>query len=506
MGSMRTETEVFLDNYIMMQYFEWEIPADQKHWERLAADADHLATIGVSGVWIPPCCKSTSLFDVGYGVYDLFDLGEFDQKGGVPTKYGDKRSLIFAIEKLHAAGLKVYADVVLNHKAAADGTEEVRVVKVDPMDRRTVISEPFTIEAWTRFIFPGRGDRYSGFKWNWEHFSATDFDQRTGETAIYKIVGGNKDFAQAVDREFGNYDYLMYANIDYNHPDVVDETIRWGKWITGELSLDGMRLDAVKHIDENFIERFVRSIREGLDRPFFVVGEYWRGDPERLREYLSDVDYHLTLFDVPLHFNLFDASRAGSAYDLRTILGDALVSFNPMNVVTFVDNHDSQHRQSLESFIEEWFKQIAYALILLRKDGYPCLFYGDYYGIGGESTKAPLKDRLDPLLLARKYLAYGEQEDRFEQSNCIGWKRSGDEDHPGSGLAVVISNAGENVLRFAFGAEYAGSIWVDVTRNRSEEIVLDDTGAAGFAVAGGSVSVWAQKEAAEAILTGSGRI
>ncbi len=495
-----------MDNYIMMQYFEWDLPADHRHWERLAADAEHLSAIGVSGVWIPPCCKSTSPWDVGYGVYDLFDLGEFDQKGGVPTKYGDKRSLLFAIEKLHAAGLKVYADVVLNHKAAADGTQEVWVVKVDPMDRRTVVSEPFTIEAWTRFYFPGRGDTYSGFKWNWEHFTATDFDQRTGETAIYKIVGEKKDFSDGVDEEFGNYDFLMYANIDYRHPDVIDETIRWGKWITEELRLDGMRLDAVKHIDDNFIERFVKTIREGLDRSFFVVGEYWRGDPERLREYLSDVNYHLTLFDVPLHFNLFDASRAGSSYDLRTIFADALVSHNPMNVVTFVDNHDSQHRQSLESFIEEWFKQIAYALILLRKDGYPCLFYGDYYGIGGEAPKAPLKERLDPLLLARKYLAYGEQEDLFEQENCIGWKRCGDGEHPGSGLAVVISNECENALRFSFGAQRAGSIWVDVTRNRGEEIVLDESGSADFPVAAGSVSVWADKQAAEAALRGPGRV
>lgn len=481
----------------MMQYFEWELPADHKHWERLEADAEHLSKIGVSGVWIPPCCKSTSPYDVGYGVYDLFDLGEFDQKGGVPTKYGDKKTLVRAIEALHSRGLKVYADVVLNHKAAADQTQEVTVVKVDPQDRRTVISDPFTIDAWTRFTFPGRGGKYSGFQWSWEHFSATDFDQRTGETAIYKIVGEDKDFAAAVDDELGNYDFLMYANIDYDHPDVVEETIFWGKWVVNELKLDGMRMDAVKHIDENFMEHFVKSIRESLDRSFFVVGEYWRGEPERLREYLSDVNYHLTLFDVPLHFNLYEASKQGNAYDLRTIFADALVSCNPMNVVTFVDNHDSQHRQSLESFIEEWFKQIAYALILLRKDGYPCLFYGDYYGIGGQSPRAPMKDRLDPLLLARKHLAYGEQEDVFEHANCIGWKRTGDQEHPGSGLAVVISNSSENALRFSFGPERAGSIWIDMTGNRSEEIRLSESGEAEFFVAAGSVSVWAQKDAAQ---------
>lgn len=218
-----------------------------------------------------------------------------------------------------------------------------------------------------------------------------------------------------------------------------------------------------------------------------------------IRAYLSDVNYHLTLFDVPLHFNLFEASRQGSTYDLRKILGDALVSFNPMNVVTFVDNHDSQHRQSLESFIEDWFKQIAYAIILLRKDGYPCLFYGDYYGIGGSVPKMPLKERLDPLLLARKYLAYGEQTDSFSSPNCIGWKRSGDSEHPGSGIVVVISNECENMLRFGFEPDLGGTIWIDVTGNCNREIVLNDQGEGDFPVAAGSVSVWAQKEAARRV-------
>ena len=36
--------------------------------------------------------------------------------------------------------------------------------------------------------------------------------------------------------------------------------------------------------------------------------------------------------------------------------------------------------QALESWVEPWFKPLAYALILLRREGYPCVFYPDYYG------------------------------------------------------------------------------------------------------------------------------
>ena len=113
-------------------------------------------------------------------------------------------------------------------------------------------------------------------------------------------------------------------------------------------------------------------------------GEFWNPELQDCRNFLDTVDYRIDLFDVSLHYKLQTASKAGRSFDLRTIFDDTLVQSHPMNAVTFVDNHDSQPQESLESWVEDWFKQSAYALILLRKDGYPSVFYGDYYGIGGE--------------------------------------------------------------------------------------------------------------------------
>ena len=135
-----------MDNYVMIQFFEWYVPNDGKHWNRLKDEAKHLASLGVSGVWIPPPTKGSGTGSVGYDIYDLYDLGEFDQKGSVRTKYGTKEELKEAIEILHQNGLKVYADVVLNHKAGADETERFKVVEVNPSDRTKIISEPFEID------------------------------------------------------------------------------------------------------------------------------------------------------------------------------------------------------------------------------------------------------------------------------------------------------------------------------------------------------------------------
>lgn len=64
---------------------------------------------------------------------------------------------------------------------------------------------------------------------------------------------------------------------------------------------------------------------------------------------------------------------------MRRILDNTLMQQQPALAVTLVENHDTQPLQALESPVADWFKPLAYAIILLRQEGYPCVFYPDYY-------------------------------------------------------------------------------------------------------------------------------
>ena len=77
----------------------------------------------------------------------------------------------------------------------------------------------------------------------------------------------------------------------------------------------------------------------------------------------------MSLFDVPLHFNLYEASHSNGDFDMRNIFKGTLVEQYSTKAVTFVDNHDTQLGSSLQSWVENWFKPIAYSLILLRIEG-----------------------------------------------------------------------------------------------------------------------------------------
>ncbi len=458
-------------------------------WIRLKNDVQHLKEMGVTGVWIPPASKATSPFDTGYGSYDLYDLGEFDQKGSVKTKYGSKDELLDVINELHDNGIQVYADVVLNHKANGDETETFMAREMDPEDRTQAISEPYEIEAWTKFTFPGRGDQYSAFKWSWIHFSGTDYNSRDNKSAIYMIDGINKGWSLGVSCEKGNFDYLMFNDIDYKHPDVVTEIKAWASWFVKETKVDGLRFDAVKHIDDHFIRDLLKELKEEFGPDFFLLGEYWNRDIDELDSYLERIDYQMDLFDVKLHFNFHEASQSGDQYDMRQIFDGTMVHNHKTLVVTFVDNHDSQPGQALESWVEPWFKPLAYALILLRKDGYPKVFYGDYYGIMGPDPIPGQQDSLDKLIYARVNHAYGEQYDYFDHSNVIGWVRMGDEDHP-YGCAVVMSNGTGGVKQMNVGSINKGAVYADYTGNRTDKIKIDNNGNGKFPCDSGSVSVW----------------
>lgn len=473
-------------NGTMLQGFEWELPPDGTHWRRLRALALSLRRMGFTAVWLPPAYKGCGgMGDVGYGVYDLYDLGEFPQKGAVRTKYGTRGEYLAAVWALRAAGLQALADVVLNHRMGADGTEQVDVHVEDP-ENRTLPDRPVRRATLpTRFTFPARRGRYSAFTWDSRHFTGTDWDDAARESGVYRICG--RQWAQDVDGEKGNYDYLMGCDVDVQNPEVAAELTRWGLWYIGQTGVDGFRLDAVKHISAAFYYKWLDELRRATGRELFAVGEYWHGDVRTLHGYLDRVEERMSLFDVPLHNRLREASASGGAFNMASLFDDTLVGTRPHRAVTFVDNHDTQPGQALEGWVQGWFKASAYGLILLRAFGYPCVFWGDLYGI--PSRKIGKVPELPLLLSLRRWSAHGTERDYFDHHTVIGFTREGAADMPGSGLAFLCSDGDAGFKTMQVGARWAGRRFRCVLGGQ-QEVTIDREGRGTFTVGAGRCSVF----------------
>ena len=552
-------------NGVVFQFFHWYLDKDDSYqgnkplWVFLKDEADHLREIGVDAVWIPPACKGSGGDQTtGYDIYDHFDIGEFNDKGSERTKYGKKEQLHDAINALHghirsSSGalikdegkkyIQVYGDIVLNHRAGGNLDDFWQAIRVDKDNRNHERWKPgyesglIEIKAWTKFDFSVRNNQYSSFKWRVRHFDSVDntaeirqdgkvFNENGGEKGnyIYRFLFNEsgykpelKNFEKWVSLEKGNFDYLQDSDPDYGRFDVREEMKYWGQWFVNEVGLDGLRLDAIKHITAGYIREWLGHVRAQTGKPLFTVGEYIARDTAILHGYITEVTtagqypQDISLFDFPLRFLFRNASWEGEAFDLRALNYNTLMAEQPAKAVTFVENHDYQFGREHDSHVQEWFKPLAYTFILLRDKGYPCIFFPDYYGSHDKDKhwgQPSGREYLDLLLKLRKQFALGEER-FYADRNVAGWVRMGGVSGAKGAMAVTINNSygavkaiRMNTGRFNKRFYHLATIKLkdgkflvakqryEVYGDKAEYLWTDQYGWADFLADGGTAAIW----------------
>ncbi len=479
-------------NGLMFQYFDSAVKADGSLWRDLKKDAPMLKKNGVTSVWMPPAWKGVrGGEDSGYGVYDLYDLGEFRQKGSVRTRYGTKKEYLEAIQAVHDEGMQAYAEVFFSSFHGADKIEEVPAEEINSTDNCQMIGDGKVVGALTGFTFPGRKGKYSNFKWDHTMFSGIDWNREGILERLIEEEGEESKTLAAIRKK--NYEFLMDARLNFSSQEVYDRLVAWAVWYLAETGVDGFCLNKTEDIPASFYRDFLIRVRELTGKELFTVANHSHWDAEKLADYLEEIKLSASLFDTPLHYNFYNCAKAHGAYDLRTLFSGTMSERNPLKAVTFVDNNNSEPGGIRDSYVEEWFKPMAYASILLRESGYPCIFYGDYKGIPEKKIKSK-KQLLDKLMKLRKMKAYGTQHDYLDDPDVIGWTREGDADHKDSGLAVVLSDGRGGTKRMYIGRQFAGKHFSDVMGNAKYNIKIDQDGFGEFYVNRGAVSVWVHKE------------
>lgn len=404
-------------------------------------------------------------------------------------------------------------------------------------------------------------------KWRAEHFNGTDWDQSRRKNAIYKLIDDpsthppftapqrpsskplapprsrlatlkrrvssrssksqssmkspaqrpGKGWATDVDLEHGNNDYLLFSNIDYTHPEVREDVLKWGEWMVKEVDVQGFRLDAVQHFSFDFTRDWIQHVnaahRRKSDKESFVVGEVWSGDLARITKWLDVVQHpsggpQVYAYDAPLLYNFSriseDVRTRSKNTDLRTILRGSLLQQRPEAAVTLVTNHDTQPGQVCYTPMDPILKTLFYAFVLLRKDGYPCVFWGDMFGTHGPQAEQPTcqvsneniqggkrRTLLPDLIRCRKLFAYGEQHDYWDSSTCIGWTRAGDGQRSGCAVVLNVSQRG-SVKNMKIGSP--GELWRDMLGMIKETVKIDTKGLGAFPCKGLSASVFVRTD------------
>lgn len=104
---------------VILQYFETP-------WAEIEARLPEIAAAGYGAIWLPPPTKGTEgRRDVGFALFDRFDLGDQDQRGTIATRYGSKEDLLRLTRAAERFGIRVYFDVIMNHNGNPSTIENV---------------------------------------------------------------------------------------------------------------------------------------------------------------------------------------------------------------------------------------------------------------------------------------------------------------------------------------------------------------------------------------------
>ncbi|MGE5644126.1 MAG: alpha-amylase family glycosyl hydrolase, partial [Byssovorax cruenta] len=335
---------------VMMQAFFWDCPrVDHREfqwWDYVCGQLPALAKVGFTSLWLPPIHKAANLNgpSMGYDPYDYYDLGEFDQKGSIPTWFGTKSELMALVQTAHGNGLSLIADIVMNHNSGADAQE------INPINGQA---------RWTLFT-PKSGL----FPRNWECFHPCMYESWDEMT-------------------FGDMPDLSHRN-----PYVYSELLKLARWLIEEVGFDGFRYDFVKGYGANTITAIqeYRYMRSG--KPFvpYGVAEYWDSASNALH-WVEEANFSnsnpVDAFDFPLR-EMLKALCDQYGFSLRNLLSwDTILKQQPQTTVTFVENHDL--RDEGRPIVND--KLLAYSYILTH-EGFPCVFWHDYfnYNLGLEGT------------------------------------------------------------------------------------------------------------------------
>lgn len=358
----------------------------------------YLTDMGVTAIWISSPVENIMVLDPsnncasyhGYWAKDFFETNE---------AFGTEADFTSLVQTAHVNGIKVVIDFAPNHTSTAE---------------------------YTGYTFPEDGALYQngtlvGSFSNdslglFNHESWTDYS--TYENGIYHSMYGLADLNQ------------MNSTVDAYLKDAIDY------WL--DLGVDGIRVDAVKHMPMGWQKNWLSSIYE--EHSVFVFGEWFNGG--------TGNDSEMTAFANDSGMSLLDFRFANA---VRGALGDDSMTMQELyavmeatqtdydevlDQVTFIDNHDMSRFATLSGGNTRDVEN-AYVLLMTSR-GIPTIYYGtEQYATGGsdpenrgdmvsfnqDSTAYRVIRALAPLRKNNPAAAYGTTAERWMNDDVLIYER-----------------------------------------------------------------------------------
>lgn len=207
------------------------------------------------------------------------------------------------------------------------------------------------------------------------------------------------------DKERVEGEIFGLPDLDQDKPEVFEKLVQYGKFWIDETGADGIRLDAVRHIDHSFWKRYLPEMKKYAyekygKKEFLLLGEILHGDPQIYLPYVNDG--FNAFFDYPLYYSVTEVfAKRQSMLKLPARLQHMDKLFGDKILwATFLENHDTPRFLSINPKSDfEDVKQAWAFLVSVR--GMPLLYSGLEERIKGKNGEE-----------GRKLLTFSRQKDK----------------------------------------------------------------------------------------------
>lgn len=263
-------------------------------WQGIIDNLDYLDAMGVNALWInSPLDNPSGTFEGSCGMSITGYHGYWPQSNSVLEEhFGSAETLHTLIEESHNRGIRVLIDWVGNHT----------------------------------------------------HDQHPWFEEHPNWYTTEHLCMDNDNWNQAPETCW----FAPYVpTIDYSHPSPTVKSVEDIISFAIEYNIDGLRVDAVKHMPKavhwNLQRQIDKHIEHSSTTPFdfYTVGETFSGDRELLREYLGP-DLLDGQFDFALYWKILEvlARNEGELIDLEIESQQSLSFFDEHTMSNFLGNHD----------------------------------------------------------------------------------------------------------------------------------------------------------------------
>ena len=313
---------------------------------------DYIADLGVTAIWLNPTQEN----DMESGSYHGYAITDYYQ---IDKRFGSNEDFCALVEKAHEKNLKVVMDMIFNHC----GSEN--------------------------YLFRDKPSK------DWFNYRS-NYVQTSFKTASVMDI-----HASAYEKKIATDGWFTSVMPDFNQHNrhVARYLIQSSIWWIEYAGINGIRQDTHPYADFDFMSQWCKEVLD--EYPYFnIVGEtwlnsnvlvsYWQKDSKLAAPLNSNLP---TVMDFPLQalmnqaFDEETGEWGGGLYKLYDYQTQDLVYANPMNLLTFLDNHDTSRFAQTDEMAKNLKRYKQAMIFLLTTRGIPQIYYGTEILMTGDKGK-----------------------------------------------------------------------------------------------------------------------